>query len=130
MATSNTSKTAPKKNDSATKRAKQGALRHQRNLSVATSLKTMEKKVLKALGGEVEELKKVFEKLSSMLDKAVKKGVLHKNKAARKKSIFNLRVAPGSAAPIKVVKRAKAARGQSAKEKSQAKAKIKSKLKK
>jgi small subunit ribosomal protein S20 len=130
MATSNTSKTAPKKNDSATKRAKQGALRHQRNLSVATSLKTMEKKVLKALGGEAEELKKVFEKLSSMLDKAVKKGVLHKNKAARKKSIFNLRVAPGSTAPIKVVKRAKAARGQSAKEKSQAKAKIKSKSKK
>lgn len=130
MATSNTSKTAPKKSDSATKRSKQGALRHARNVSVTTSLKTMEKKVLKTLGGEVEELKKVFGELSSMLDKAVKKGAIHKNKAARKKSLFNLRVAPGSAAPLKAPKRAKAARGQSAKEKSQAKAKIKSKSKK
>lgn len=126
---SNTSKTAPKKSDSATKRAKQGALRHKRNVSVATSLKTMEKKVLKALGGEVEELKKTFEQLSSMLDKAVKKGVLHKNKAARKKSLFNTRIAPGAAAPVKAVKRAKAARGESAKEKSQAKAKTKAKAK-
>ncbi|MFZ4116053.1 MAG: 30S ribosomal protein S20 [Chthoniobacterales bacterium] len=130
MATSNASKTAPKKSDSATKRAKQGALRHARNVSVATSLKTIEKKVLKALGGEAAELKKVFEQLTSMLDKAVKKGVIHKNKAARKKSLFNTRVAPGAAAPIKVAKRPKAARGESAKEKSQAKAKIKAKSKK
>ncbi|KAB2644068.1 MAG: 30S ribosomal protein S20 [Verrucomicrobia bacterium] len=130
MASSNTSKTAPKKSDSATKRAKQGAVRHERNVSVATSLKTMEKKVLKALGGEADELKKVFEQLSSMLDKAVKKGVLHKNKAARKKSLFNARVTPGAAAPVKLVKKVKAARGESAKEKSRARAKIKSKSKK
>ena len=67
------SKTAPKKSDSATKRSKQGALRHARNVSVATSLKTMEKKVLKAVGGEAEHLKKIFEQLTSMLDKAVKR---------------------------------------------------------
>jgi hypothetical protein len=89
----------------------------------------MEKKVLKAVGGEAENLKKVFEQLTSMLDKAVKKGVLHKNKADRKKSLFNTRVAPGAVAPTKIVKRAKAARGESAKEKSQAKAKVKAKAK-
>lgn len=130
MATSTASKTAPKKSDSATKRAKQDALHHARNVSVATSLKTLEKKVLKAVGGEAENLKKVFEQLTSMLDKAVKKGVLHKNKAARKKSLFNKRVIPGAAAPEKAVKRAKAPRGESAKEKSQKKAKAKAKAKK
>lgn len=30
----------------------------------------------------------IFQKLSSILDKAVKKAVIHKNTAARKKSIF------------------------------------------
>lgn len=128
MASSKT-KTAPKKSDSGTKRAKQGVIRQSRNVSIASKLKTQEKKVLKAIGEEVENVKDVFAALASMLDKAVKKGVLHKNKAARKKSLFHKRVGAGKASIAKPVKRAKAPKGESAKEKSQAKAKVKAKAK-
>ena len=118
-----------KKSDSGTKRAKQGAVRHEGNVSLSTRLKTQEKKVLKVVGGELEQVKKTFEALVSMLDKAVKKGVIHKNKAARKKSLFQQRVLadkPAAKAPA----RPKAAKGTSAKDKSKAKAKVKAKAKK
>ncbi len=124
-----TSKSAPKKSDSAIKRAKQGVTRHARNVSMMTSLKTIEKKVLKALGGEASELQKVFSQLVAALDKAVKKGVIHKNKANRKKSLYNKRTTPGVAAPTKALKKS-TARKESSKEKSQARAKVRSKSKK
>lgn len=92
MASSKKASNVLKKSDSGTKRAKQGAMRHQNNVSLSTRLKTQEKKVIKAVVGEVEQAKKVFEALVSMLDKAVSKGVIHKNKAARKKSLFHQRV--------------------------------------
>ena len=126
-----TKKAAPAKikSDSGTKRALQSSKRHVRNVSVTSSLKTQEKKVLKAIGDGVENAKDVFEALTSMLDKAVKKGVLHKNKAARKKSLFNKRIVAGKSTE-KVVVRAKAPKGESAKDKSKAKAKVKAKAKK
>ncbi len=117
-----------KKSDSGTKRAKQGALRHEGNVSLSTRLKTQEKKVIKAVGGELDQLKKTFESLVSMLDKAVKKGVIHKNKAARKKSVFHKRLLADKPA-TKAAVRPKAAKGESAKDKSKAKAKVKAKAK-
>ncbi len=99
-----------KKNSSSIKRAKQSATRHARNTSILSSLKTQEKKVLKALEAESTELKDLFKKFMSMLDKAVKKNILPKNRAARKKSLFNKRVATGTTAPKPAVKKPKTAK--------------------
>ncbi|HLB33350.1 MAG: 30S ribosomal protein S20 [Verrucomicrobia bacterium RIFCSPHIGHO2_12_FULL_41_10] len=121
---------APKKASSAVKRTRQGDLRHARNTSVLSRLKTEEKKILKAIEGEVESVGESFSMLTSMLDKAVKQGVLHKNTAARKKSIFNKRVVAGKSSVAKPAVRPKAPKGQSAKEKSKAKAKVNAKAKK
>ncbi len=56
------------------------ARRTERNTIVSSRLKTMRKK---ALGEADESDKKAY---SSALDKAVKSGVIHKNKANREKS--------------------------------------------
>ena len=128
MASSTTPKVKTKK-DSGSKRAGQSIRRHTRNVSTTSSLKTQEKKVLKAIAEGIESAKDIFDELTSMLDKAVKKGVLHKNKAARKKSLFNKRIVAGKSSAKKPVKRAKAAKGESAKDKSKAKAKSKAKSK-
>lgn len=96
-----------KKNSSAIKRAKQSATRHARNTSILSSLKTQEKKVLKALEAESTELKDLFKKFVSMLDKAVKKSVVPKNRAARKKSVLNKRVVGGKTAAPKAASKAK-----------------------
>ncbi len=122
------SKATVKKSKSAIKRAQQGAVRHARNTSVITSIKTQEKKVLKAVEGELMTVKELFTNLVSALDKAVKKGVLHKNKADRKKSNFGKRVTAGKSA-AKAPAKPKAAKGESAKDKSKAKAKVKAKAK-
>lgn len=66
------------------------------NRRYSTTIKTLSKLFvtkIKALAGDIgdkEQVKtetaKVITKLYSILDKAVKKGVIHKNTAARKKS--------------------------------------------
>ena len=99
-----------KKNSSSIKRTKQSATRHARNTSILSSLKTQEKKVLKALEAESTELKDLYQKFISMLDKAVKKSVLPKNRAARKKSLFNKRVAGGKSVAKPAAKPKKAAK--------------------
>lgn len=102
-----------KKNSSAIKRTKQSATRHARNTSILSSLKTQEKKVVKALEAESSELKDLYQKFISMLDKAVKRSVVPKNRAARKKSLLNKRVVAGKstvAKPAAKVKKSKAAK--------------------
>ena len=118
-----------KKSNSSIKRAKQSDARHILNTSILSSLKTQEKKVLKALEAESTELKDLFQKFVSMLDKAAKKNVLPKNRAASKKSLFNKRVAAGKSSIAKAPVKPKAARGESAQEKSKAKAKVRAKKK-
>ncbi len=118
-----------KKSSSSIKRTKQSATRHARNTSILSTLKTQEKKVLKALEAESTELKDLFSKFVSLLDKAVKKKVLPKNRAASKKSLFNKRVTIGKSSIAKAPVKAKAARGESAQEKSKAKAKVRAKKK-
>jgi small subunit ribosomal protein S20 len=66
------------------------------NRRYSTTIKTLSKLFttkIKALGGDTQdkeqikaETAKVMTKLYSIIDKAVKKGVIHKNTAARKKS--------------------------------------------
>ena len=98
-----TSKAAVKKNNSSIKRAHQGAKRHALNISVLSRLKTEEKKLRAALDAGIEEGKALFQKFTASLDKAAKRGVIHKNAASRKKSRLNTRLAAG-AKPATVVK--------------------------
>ena len=95
-----TTKAPAKKTSSAIKRARQGELRHARNTSVISRLKTTEKKVRSALEVGVDEAKVIYKSLTSALDKAAKQGVIHKNAAARKKSRLNTRLAGGAQAAV------------------------------
>ena len=70
---------------SALKRAKQNETRRLRNKTVKTRVKNVTKEVRLVQGGEAPET--VVEKLNaakSAIDKASKKGVIHRNTAARK----------------------------------------------
>ena len=69
------------------KRNRQNEVRQQRNKGVRTALKTDAKKVRAAgTSGEAEAVQQEFRRASRALDKAVAKGVLHKQTAARRKS--------------------------------------------
>ena len=58
-----------------------------RNVAFKTSLKTAVKKALAlATGEDKEALNSAVSKVYQLCDKAVSKGILHKNTAARKKS--------------------------------------------
>jgi small subunit ribosomal protein S20 len=64
------------------KRQRQTEVRRLRNKAVRSELKTLERKVKAAPEASPQDLNA----LKSGLDKAASKGVIHKNKAARKKS--------------------------------------------
>lgn len=58
-----------------------------RNVAVKSSIKTALKKVLElAKGEDIDALNSAVSNAYKLCDKAVSKGVLHKNTAARKKS--------------------------------------------
>jgi ribosomal protein S20 len=64
-----------------------------RNRIVKSSVKTFVKKFEDALAtGNVDEAKKLYPRVSHVIDKAAAKGVLHKNMAARKKSRLALKL--------------------------------------
>ena len=73
---------------SAKKRMRQAERRRLRNKSIRSYVKTMTKKVLAAIkAGESKE--EIMEKVilaQKAIDKAVSKGVFHKNEGARRKS--------------------------------------------
>lgn len=64
----------------AEKWVRQTEKRTQRNLDTKTRLKTLYKKAVSAQDGEVSK------SVESQFDKAAQKGIIHPNKAARKKS--------------------------------------------
>lgn len=77
----------------AKKRAKQSERNRVRNASQRSNLRTFVKKVLAAINaGDKEQAQVAFKKATSVLDSAVNKGIIHKNKAARGKSRLNLKV--------------------------------------
>jgi small subunit ribosomal protein S20 len=82
-----------KRHKSALKRMRQDEKRHARNVSVKSALKTHTKHVERLLArkdaGQVEA---AFRKAVSAFDKAAGKGVIHPNKAARKKAALSRRV--------------------------------------
>jgi small subunit ribosomal protein S20 len=82
---------------SAAKRARQGAALRTSNASVLSALKSVQKRLRAALAaGKVDEAKAEYVKVSSALDKAAKRGIIHKNSAARRKSAFNRALKPSS----------------------------------
>lgn len=72
---------------SAKKRVLTSKVRQERNKSIKTGIKTATKKVLAAVEAADKELAaKELLNATSVIDKAAKKGVLHKNTASRKVS--------------------------------------------
>ncbi len=69
---------------SAKKRAKQNVVRRQRNRSVKTKLKTLEKKLRAAKASGDDAIMDLMRQNQSALQKASQKGIIHKNTASRK----------------------------------------------
>jgi len=70
---------------SALKRHRQSEKRRLRNRSIKTKLKNLVRQVREAVGSnDAEASTKTFATAARALDKAVAKGVLHRNNAARK----------------------------------------------
>ncbi|MDQ1103430.1 small subunit ribosomal protein S20 [Nocardioides zeae] len=76
------------------KRNRQNELRHERNKSVKTGLKTAVRKFREAAeAGEKEKAVELGRDAAKKLDKAASKGVIHKNQAANRKSAIAKRAA-------------------------------------
>ena len=69
---------------SALKRAGQSERRRLRNRTVQTRVKNVVKEVRLAIAGNAEDAEQRLDTAKSVIDKAAKKGVLHKKTAARK----------------------------------------------
>jgi small subunit ribosomal protein S20 len=78
-----------------------------RNSKTKRSLKSALKAVHAAITGASKDSRKLESKAHSELDKAAKKGILHKNKVARKKSQLARNAKAAAAAP-KAAAKAKA----------------------
>ena len=75
------------------KRNRQNEKRRMRNKSVKSSLKTAVRKFNEATQtGDVESASALLREASRKLDKAVSKGVIHKNQAANRKSAIAKRL--------------------------------------
>ena len=70
---------------SAAKRARQSAKRTLRNRSVITGLRTMHKGVHSAQAHSADQIRL----LTSAIDKAAKRGIIHRNAAHRRKKRLN-----------------------------------------
>ena len=78
---------------SALKRARQTERRSQRNRSNTSRLRSALRDMREALAkGDKAAAEQVFRKTASALDKAIQKGVIHKNTAGRYKSRLNARL--------------------------------------
>jgi small subunit ribosomal protein S20 len=75
------------------KRIKQNEKAHQRNKAVKSELRTYVRKFREAAEtGNVDEATTAMRAASRKLDKAVSKGVIHKNQAANRKSAIAKRL--------------------------------------
>lgn len=77
------------------KRNRQNEKRRMRNKSVKSSLKTAIRKFNQAVstGGDADNATALLREASRKLDKAVSKGVIHKNQAANRKSAIAKKLA-------------------------------------
>jgi small subunit ribosomal protein S20 len=78
---------------SAERRARSSARRHARNRAAKSKVKTLEKRYLSLVEeGKQEEATQALSLVTSALDKAAKKGVLHRATVDRKKSRLALKL--------------------------------------
>ena len=81
------------------KRIKTNNKAHERNKAVKSSLRTASRRVREALAaGDVDRAEELTRDAGRKLDKAVSKGVIHKNQAANKKSALDKAVAGAKSA--------------------------------
>ena len=77
----------------AKKRVRQSEKARARNASQRSDMRTAVKKLLRTIeGGDKSAMQTVFIEASSALDRAARKGLIHKNKAARLKSRLSARI--------------------------------------
>ena len=77
----------------ARKRAKQNQIHRERNVAQRSAMRTQIKNFLKLVqAGNKEEAEVVYRRATSLLDRAARKGVENRNKAARLKSRLNARL--------------------------------------
>ncbi len=77
----------------AKKRARQAEKSRIRNAGQRSNMRTFVKKVIAAVdSGDKTSAQEAFKTVASVLDSAVTKGLIHKNKAARSKSRLNSKV--------------------------------------
>ena len=81
------------------KRNKQNEVRRQRNKAIKSELKTRVKNALTLAETSSENSVEALRLAISKLDKAVTKGIIHKNQASRKKSRLMARIAKLSTTP-------------------------------
>lgn len=96
---------------SAVKRMRQALKRRQRNISIKSAMRTAIRHCEKAAAQAPEEAWRLFPLAQRAIDKAARKGVIHPNQAARRKSRLAARLrrsgsvrasatgAPGASAP-------------------------------
>jgi small subunit ribosomal protein S20 len=78
---------------SAERRMRSSARKHDRNISVKSRVKTFERRYLDALkAGDKSVASTALRSYTSVMDKAVKSGVIHKATASRKKSRLTVRL--------------------------------------
>ena len=78
---------------SAIKRHKQSEKRRLRNTAVKSEIKTAVKKVRQSVeGSDIEAAREALKRATRLLDRAVTKGVLHRNTASRKIARLTVRV--------------------------------------
>ena len=71
---------------SAMKRVKTSKMRRARNLAAKQNVKKAFKSAERAIAAKSADAKELVKKAVSVIDKAVQRGIIHKNKAARRKS--------------------------------------------
>ena len=77
----------------ARKRVRQAEKNRTHNASRRSMMRTLVRKTLTAIAsGDQAAAKDIFSKTSSILDKAAKTGLIHKNKAARHKSRLSQKI--------------------------------------
>ncbi len=77
----------------ARKRARQAETHRQRNAAQRSEMRTYVKKVVKAIDAKDKEAAEAaYKQTVPVVDSAVSKGLIHKNKAARHKSRLNSRI--------------------------------------
>jgi small subunit ribosomal protein S20 len=83
---------------SAIKRIRSSARKRRRNILVRSSVRTAVKKAVTATGDAAADSMESVRSAASALDRAVSKGVMHKNSAARRKSRLMKRLQKSSKA--------------------------------